>query len=100
MSALAIASTAAVLAGFLPLPYGGYMLIRIVLCLTAVVGLVKALERSLAFWIWAYGVIAVLYNPVLPVRLGRGSKGLWIILGLVSLGFIWVGALKIQQRKG
>jgi hypothetical protein len=87
--ALATASTAAVIVGLFPMPYDYYMLSRVVICLTAALGFARAVEREKHAWLWVFGAVAVLYNPVLPVRLG--VKAVWVVLNLATLVLFWVG---------
>jgi len=89
-------SVLAVLVGLGPMPYAYYMLLRIVLCLTAVVGFLQARRVSLDSWAIAFGAVAVLYNPVLPVKLG--DKGFWIVVNLVTLGVLVAGERALRGR--
>lgn len=93
MRALAIASIVAVAVGLAPLPLGYYMLLRIVLCLAAAVGFAAARRLHAETWMWIYGVIAVVYNPVLPVHLM--SKPFWVVVNLATLPFLWIGARRL-----
>jgi hypothetical protein len=63
-----------VIVGFFPMPYVYNTLSRVVLCLTAAFGFARAVEREKHAWLWVFGAVAVLHNPVLPVRLGDGSQ--------------------------
>jgi hypothetical protein len=94
MIALAVACTLAVGLGLLDMPFGFYTLLRVVLCLASAVGFVAARRRQDSLWLWGYGVLAVLYNPVLPIHLG--AKSLWIGVNLVTLICVWVGALRFR----
>lgn len=96
MIAFAVASTIAVALGILPMPFGYYALLRVVLCMTGAVGFVAARRVENTVWPWVYGVLVVLYNPVLPVHLG--SKPLWVFVNLATLGVVWVGAPRFRGR--
>lgn len=87
MRALVLVSTLAVLLAMLDMPWSYYRLLRVVLCLTGVVGFVAARRAGLEPWMWFHGVAAVLYNPVLPVELGE--KALWTVLNLVTVVGGW-----------
>jgi len=79
--ALAIA-TVGVLIGLADLPYGYYMLLRLVLCGISLFLLFGA-NLVLRDWHgWALGGFAVLYNPLLPVRLGE--KAIWVGLNIAT----------------
>ena len=94
MLAFAVVSTVAVALGVLEMPYGFYMLLRAMLCLAAAVGFAAARRRGDLPWTWAYGALAVLYNPVLPVHLG--AKGLWILVNVGTLIVLWAGAIRFR----
>lgn len=79
--------TLATIVGFFKLPYGYYMVLRAVMCIAGAYGFSLSLQRHSDKWMWVYGVVTVLYNPVFPVHLG--SKELWIFLNLATLGMFW-----------
>jgi hypothetical protein len=95
MKALVILATVSVAVGILPLPYGFYMLLRLIVCLTAVVGFVRGWEERRTVWLWIYAALAVLYNPVLPIRLML--RPLWIVANLVTIVLLWVGLSKFRD---
>jgi antibiotic biosynthesis monooxygenase (ABM) superfamily enzyme len=90
------ASTLLVLFGIARMPYGYYMLLRLVVCSTAVFGFCNALDLQRSPWLWVYGVIALLYNPISPVRLG--SKNVWELINLATVALLWIGAWKLVSR--
>jgi hypothetical protein len=63
------------------LPYSYYTLMRLAVCVIAAYGAFLALERQQQRWIWAFGVLALLFNPFLPVRLDRGT---WAIADVAA----------------
>ena len=93
MNTLVVVSSIAVLIGLAAMPYGYYGLLRIVLSLTGAVGFVEARRRGLETYMWVFGVVVVVYNPVLPVKLG--DKSLWIVVNVVTLIVLWAGARQL-----
>ena len=80
MNVLYFAIVAAV-AGFIPMPYEGYVVIKIIVtgaCLITALNLTqkqkKVIHWGLQSQYWLYG-IAILYNPIFPIYLNRP---LWI----------------------
>ena len=71
---------------------GYYMLLRVITCATCVYSAVK-FKAEWAKWI--FGVLAVLYNPVLPVHLG--DKDLWSIINLTTVVYMWI-ALRAESK--
>ena len=55
----------------LPMPYGYYVLLRIVVCGCAAFLAYQSHQLRLEGWAWALGAVAFLYNPVAPFGLGR-----------------------------
>ena len=69
-----------------------YMLLRVITCATCVYSAVKFKTE----WTrWIFGVLAVLYNPVLPVHLG--DKDLWSIINLATVVYMWI-ALRAESK--
>lgn len=89
MVLLVLASTVLMLLGMVGLESGFYTTLRVVVCLTAVVGFVAARRTGAESWAWVFGVIAVVYNPLVPVYLH--SRGLWSIVNLVTIALFWNG---------
>lgn len=97
MAIAVVLSTLFVILGLVGLPYSFFMLLRIVLCITAVIGVKRALEAQKKNWVWVYAILAVLYNPILPVHLG--SKGLWVIINLTTVVLFWVGLFQFETLR-
>lgn len=78
------------------MPYGYYMLLRIITCATCVYSAVK-FKTEWAKWI--FGILAVVYNPVLPVHLG--DKDLWSIINFATAAYMWIALfaeIKLQRK--
>jgi FtsH-binding integral membrane protein len=56
------------------LPYGYYQLLRWVVCGVAIYIAYMAYQWGKAWATWVFGLIAVLFNPILPVYL---TKAIW-----------------------
>jgi hypothetical protein len=70
-----------------PLPYGYYTFTRIVTCLACIV-LAYSTYRSTppAFgWCAAFAIVAVLFNPIIPIHL---TRGVWMGLDLGAAAII------------
>jgi hypothetical protein len=87
--------TVAVILGLGNLPYGYYMLLRLLLCGISLFLIFGANLRLRDWHRWTLGGFAVLYNPLLPVRLGE--KNLWIILNIATAVLFWV--VRFQQSR-
>lgn len=79
----------------LPFPYGFYVFLRIVVCITAAI-LVYHEQRQryrISFWVIVFGLMAVLFNPIIPVHL---TREIWIPINVASAA---VFALHWHQRR-
>ncbi len=68
--------------GILPMPYGYYTLLRLVICGCSLYFAYHLYEKKDTAFVWVFGFIAVLYNPVIPVYLYE--KEIWIVVNLIS----------------
>jgi len=69
--------------GVLPMPYGYYNILRIVVCISAVFMAVRAMKSEKGQLVpWLFGGLALLYNPVLPVHLNE--KAIWMMVNAVT----------------
>lgn len=89
-----IAAVFAVAVGLLPMPYGYYMLLRLVLTIVSAYGLYLTWNPASPLS-WLLIGLVVLYNPVIPVELG--SKGLWTMINLATLGVFWFLLRRVNQ---
>lgn len=69
----------------LPLPYGYYTLLRLLITAFAVFLAYVEYDKQKTLTGWATGFIAValLFNPLVPIHLSRSS---WFFLDLISAG--------------
>jgi len=64
-------AAAMLLVALVPWPYGYYMLLRWVTCAAAIYVAYKAYVWGTAWAAWAFGFVAALFNPLLPIHLDR-----------------------------
>ena len=91
-SSLWLTPVALLILALLPLPYGFYNLLRLV------VGVVSAWlayeqwkhDDAVSGWVVALGTAALLYNPLLPIHL---TREIWMVLNLVTAG-LFLGHLR------
>jgi hypothetical protein len=95
---------AAIAAGFLLLavfshwPYSFYVLMRLTVCGIAVYLAHESFVAGRTVWVWVLGAVAVLFNPILPVRMHRSD---WSTLDIIasSIFVLWVIAFFLRDRK-
>ena len=76
-------------------PYGYYVLLRWVVALTAVFLLCLAYESKKTFWLFLMGLVAILFNPIIPVHL---DKEIWVIIDFVAAVMFLVSIFKVKTR--
>jgi len=86
------------LVAILPLPYGYYTLLRIVVCISATIIAYEAYEKinRLGFWAVCFSLTALLFNPIIPIFLDRE---LWFFIDLVVAGlFVLYGFGQFKRK--
>ena len=77
-----IASIIMLLLAILPLPYGYYTLLRLVVCFTAVFLAWFSHKSKSIRWTWIMGFLALMFNPIIPIYFGREF---WIFVDLIAV---------------
>ena len=62
--------------GLLPMPYGYYTMSRIIVCLSSIYFSYKSNEQKNVLISWIFIIIAILYNPIIPIYFN--DKFIWI----------------------
>ena len=74
--------------GILPMPYGYYMLSRLVVSAGALYFAFNFYKINDSFKVWVFGFLVVLYNPIIPISLG--SKELWMIVNIPTIYYFYI----------
>ncbi len=80
MRVVGFAIPAMLLLALAPLPHGFYVLLRWVVCISAVLFLVHLLNSGSPL-VWVFGLVAVFFNPIVPVHLSRSA---WLSIDVVT----------------
>lgn len=78
---LTMASGFFLLLGVLNWPYDYYVLLRIFICISSSILSFRFYNRQNTSWAFTFGIIAFLFNPVLPVHL---TKSIWVVLDIIA----------------
>ena len=83
-------------------PYGYYVLLRIVLCAVCTFLAFRALEIENTAWAWILGMMAVIYNPIIPIHL---TRKIWSVVNaltivVLSMTFVTLRKKTVTQQKG
>ena len=67
-------------------PYGYYMLLRVIVSATALLltGSIYQRAKVLAVWGWLFLVVAIIFNPIVPLQL---TRGVWSVLNVLAAAF-------------
>lgn len=60
--------------------YGFYVLLRWIVCLTAIYLAYCSYQIGKHSWTWMMGIIASIFNPIMPFHLG---KNIWAVIDFV-----------------
>jgi hypothetical protein len=82
--------------GVLPLPYGYYMLLRLIACGVFAWAAYIAFERKDDVLPWVFIVLAIVFNPIIKIHF---PKEFWVALDIGSAIFILVVKPKITGSR-
>ena len=94
--ALHLVPAALLVAALDPWPYGYYTALRIVVCIAAawLAVLVYRRDNGVGPWSIAFGLAALLFNPVIPVEL---SRDIWtVFVGMAALFLVHLVATRAE----
>ena len=92
-----IAPIVAMAIGFLPMPYGYYTLSKLVVCGSSIYFAYHLYEKKDMTFVWIFGFLAVLYNPIIPVYLYE--KQIWMVVNIITAGTFFVKREALEVNK-
>jgi FtsH-binding integral membrane protein len=72
-----------------------YTALRWVSCAAFAYSAVVASQMQLTFWAWVFGLLAILFNPIIPVYLQRQF---WQIIDYVAIATIFLAAIVFTRN--
>ena len=75
-------------------PYGYYVLLRWIVCGAAVFVAINAFGFQQSWATWIFGIVAVLFNPLVPVHLSRQA---WAPIDLITASLFILAAFILQR---
>ena len=75
-------------------PYGFYKILRFVVCGVTAYGAYFSKNLARIGWAWTFGIIAVLFNPLIPVHLDRDT---WAIIDVIVAIVIIVSVFSLRK---
>lgn len=70
------------LVGIADMPIGYYTLLRLVVTIGSVAVVVAEMEKGITPWVIVFGLLALLFNPIIPVYLN--DKDAWVPIDLIG----------------
>jgi hypothetical protein len=85
-------------------PYSFYTLLRWICCPVFAYSAFAAHERNRVVWVWVFGMLAALYNPIFRVHLDRSTWiGVnWFTVGAIVVAivvFLWGRSKTVRERQ-
>jgi len=75
--------------------YGYYVLLRWIVTISAVFLLSLAYESKKTFWLFSMGIVAILFNPIIPVYL---DKETWVVIDFIIAIIFLVSIFKFKLK--
>jgi hypothetical protein len=99
MKTLLLICTGLLLLALADLPIGYYTLLRVVVTIGAVAVIVTEFDKGINFWNFLFGLIAIIFNPLIPIYLG--DKDAWMPIDIIAAIFFGIKSFTIikQQEK-
>lgn len=82
--------------GALPLPYGYYMLLRLVACGVFAWAAFITYERNEEILPWVFGILAMMFNPIFKIHF---PKELWAVIDVCSGVFLLLASKKFTRQE-
>ncbi len=82
--------------GLIDLPIGYYTLLRIVVTIGSVAVVVSEFENALNFWVITFGLIAIVFNPLIPIYLN--DKSAWMPIDIICGILFVIKSFTLKQK--
>ncbi len=79
------------------MPIGYYTFLRIVVTIGAVAVVVYEFENGFNFWLFAFGFIAIFFNPLVPVYLN--DKDMWMPIDFAAAILFGIKSFSIKKNE-
>lgn len=76
-------------------PYGYYIFLRWLIFISSIVMASGFNKARLTGWVFVFGALAFLFNPILPIYLNKSS---WVAIDLIAAMFFFLSAYSIKEK--
>ena len=77
--------------------YDYYVLLRWIVCGVGALAAFRASQVKKNGWAWALAIVALLFNPIVPVHLTRGT---WVFVDVGAALLLLVSIIAVERHKG
>lgn len=77
-------------------PYGYYIFLRWVIFITSILVANGFYKAEITGWVFVFGALAFLFNPILPIYLNKSS---WVAIDLIAAMLFFLSAYSIKEKK-
>jgi hypothetical protein len=75
--------------------YDYYTMLRWVVCGVSAFAAVRAADAQQIGWLWAFAIVALLFNPVIPVHLKRDT---WVLIDFGTAVFLLISVVFTDRQ--
>jgi len=97
MKYLLLICAALLLLSLADLPIGYYTFLRIIVTIGAVGVVVSEIENGIDFWIISFVIIAILFNPLIPIYLN--DKSAWMPIDIIVAILFLIKLFTLNKTK-
>ena len=95
MKALLLTCSAFLLLGLADMPIGYYTFLRITVTIGAVAIIIQEFDGEVTPWIIIFGIIAITFNPIIPVYLH--DKEIWALIDVIAAILFGIKAFNFSK---
>jgi hypothetical protein len=88
---------ALLLLALINLPIGYYTFLRIIVTLVAVLVIISEFSNGFSFWVMSFGIIAILFNPLIPIYLN--NKEAWMPIDIITSILFFIKSFNVNKLK-
>lgn len=77
-------------------PYGYYTILRFIVCGVSGYGAYFAHEIKNKYWVWIFAIVAILFNPIRPIYLDRGT---WQVIDIGVAAVLLISLVFLREVK-
>lgn len=78
------------------LPIGYFTFLRIVVTIGSVAVIVNEIKNGVNFWVIIFGLIAILFNPLIPIYLN--DKSAWMPIDIIAAVIFLIKSFTLKKQ--